>query len=248
MNAGISALFESVFGLSKYYVGALSGIICVFLAIFGIKGLIRVFSFTIPILIISAVIISIYALMRSDNSFSFELKTEYSLIWILSSLVYMSFNFFGIIGIMAPIFNKNTNKNMVKKGIVVGTVSLFLIAGSIIFALKSNVAFVGEELPMLELSFELDAFIGFAYAVLLLLAMIGTSLSSIVAVDNFMCEKSLFYKNKRIIFLIFISAACYCFSLFGFGDLIAVLYPVFGTAGFFAIVMLVINYYKCRKI
>ncbi len=247
MTAGIAAMFETVFGFSKYIVSAVTSAVTVILAVGGIGRLVKVFSVTVPILTLCAVIISIIAIFERGEFISFSFQSEKSVLWLFSCLVYMSFNFFGIIGIMSPVYAKTKSGDTAKKGILFGTFTLFVIAAFLIVSLNINSRYITAQLPMLDLSFSMGRLIGIVYAVLLFLAMLGTALSSLVASDNFLLQRLKMYKCNRILFLVLIAGVCYFGSLVGFSDLIGILYPIFGIAGFFAIVLIAVNYFKLKR-
>lgn len=249
MVAGVASLVHSLFGIPKYISSLLFCGLIFLLALNGIQGLIRVFSATVPVLVIFAVLISILSVIyKPDASVIKEDVTSvnaFNVGW--SAIVYMSFNFFGCIGIMAPVFAKVNDRKMAKRGILIGTVVLCVIAFCVIFALLTNPVFSFKELPMLDLSYSLGNIFGVIYAVLLFCAMMGTALSSLVAVDNYMVTKSGLFKRFRSVFLALITAVCFLFSLLGFSELIGTVYPIFGVLGFFAIGMLLYNFLKIKQ-
>ena len=246
MIAGIGAMFKTVFGFSEYIVLLITSVIMIVFAVGGIGRLIKVFSFTVPILIVVAVIISILSMVGKEDLCSFSFENQNGYFWLFSCLVYMSFNFFGIVGIMSPVFIKVKNNKTAITGIILGTTALFIIAVFLIVALNVNTSYINEQLPMLNLSFSMGNIPGIIYSVLLFLAMLGTALSSLVATENFLVEKKEFYKRHRLSCLILIATVCFLCSLVGFGKLIEILYPLFGVTGFFAIVLIVYNYFAIK--
>ncbi|MGN1081366.1 MAG: hypothetical protein ACI4QV_04680, partial [Acutalibacteraceae bacterium] len=113
--------------------------------------------------------------------------------------------------------------------------------------LRSAPVYSQFELPMLNLSFSLGNVFGYIYALLLFLSMAGTSFSCLIAADNYLLEKSRTYKSKHILFLTLISLICYLCSLYGFGNLISTIYPLFGYIGFAVIVLFVVNFFRVSK-
>ena len=84
---------------------------------------------------------------------------------------------------------------------------------------------------MLTLAYSINKPMGFVYGVLLLLSMFGCILSVIVVIAEFICEKwtAAAKRNKTVV--IALGAAGLAASLVGFGELISVLYPLFGYIG-----------------
>ena len=89
---------------------------------------------------------------------------------------------------------------------------------------------------MLDLACRLGT-AGVVYAVLLFLGMFGTSVSSLVAVLTYAGQKSARLAGHRTALLLVLTAAAFAGSLFGFGDLIGTVYPVYGYLGMAAMLL-----------
>ena len=94
----------------------------------------------------------------------------------------------------------------------------------------------GDTNPMLDLACRLGT-AGVVYAVLLFLGMFGTSVSSLVAVLTYAGQKSARLAGHRTALLLVLTAAAFAGSLFGFGDLIGTVYPVYGYLGMAAMLL-----------
>ena len=103
-----------------------------------------------------------------------------------------------------------------------------------------------KQLPMLFIAKEINTIAGYIYAVLLLGAMFGTSLSSIVAVCEYTKEKYSFIKRNTNILTIILSIAACILSIAGFDNLINTVYPLCGIFGFFALILIVVHYIKIK--
>jgi trk system potassium uptake protein TrkH len=77
--------------------------------------------------------------------------------------------------------------------------------------------------------------------------MLGTSVSCTVAFENFISAKSEKAKSKRSFVVIISCVLCFFLSLAGFSDLIGFIYPVFGYLGFAALVLILVNYFRCKS-
>ena len=101
-------------------------------------------------------------------------------------------------------------------------------------------------LPMLDLACRLGA-AGVVYAVLLFLGMFGTSVSSLVAVLTYAGQKSAWLAGHRTALLLVLTAAAFAGSLFGFGDLIGTVYPVYGYLGMAAMLLVAEHAVHARR-
>ena len=99
---------------------------------------------------------------------------------------------------------------------------------------------------MLDLACRLGA-AGVVYAVLLFLGMFGTSVSSLVAVLTYAGQKSARLAGHRTALLLVLTAAAFAGSLFGFGDLIGTVYPVYGYLGMAAMLLVAEHAVHARR-
>ena len=114
-------------------------------------------------------------------------------------------------------------------------VNVFVLSG-VLAALASSPESISAQLPMLDLACRLGA-AGVVYAVLLFLGMFSTSVSSLVAVLTYAGQKSAWLAGHRVAMLLVLTAAAFAGSLFGFGDLIGTVYPVYGYLGMAAMLL-----------
>ena len=62
--------------------------------------------------------------------------------------------------------------------------------------------------------------------------MFGTALSCIVAVREYLIQRAPFFSRHPLVLLLFLCTVSFVGGLFGFGELIGWIYPVFGYLGF----------------
>ena len=82
---------------------------------------------------------------------------------------------------------------------------------------------------------------------LLFLGMFGTSVSSLVAVLTYAGQKSAWLAGHRTALLLVLTAAAFAGSLFGFGDLIGTVYPVYGYLGMAAMLLVAEHAVHARR-
>ena len=119
---------------------------------------------------------------------------------------------------------------------ILACVLLLAVALGVLAALAVSPESVGAQLPMLDLACRLGT-AGVVYAVLLFLGMFGTSVSSLVAVLTYAGQKSARLAGHRTALLLVLTAAAFAGSLFGFGDLIGIVYPGYGYLGMAAMLL-----------
>lgn len=78
--------------------------------------------------------------------------------------------------------------------------------------------------------------------------MFGTSVSSLVAVLTYAGQKSAWLAGHRTALLLVLTAAAFAGSLFGFGDLIGTVYPVYGYLGMAAMLLVAEHAVHARRV
>ena len=186
MCAGAGALINQLLGLHIIVGSSIFCFLVCFVSLKGIRGVINVFSLFVPPLILGAVIIGIFAV--NENGFSIVVHESKDTLFknpVISALIYVSYNFFGSIGILAPVAQKYKSKKILITGTATGCVILALISLCILMAMNTVEESTFSQLPMLFIAGKINKFLGFAYAFFLLGAMFSTSLSSLVAVCEY---------------------------------------------------------------
>jgi uncharacterized membrane protein YkvI len=130
---------------------------------------------------------------------------------------------------------------------LLGSLILFLIAGAILAALFVCPAAVSAELPMLDLAARLDPRLAYVYAAMLFLGMFGTSLSCMVALLTYQRQKHPALERHKPVNICILGILSWAGSLAGFGNLIAVIYPIFGYIGAAALGCVVAHFVKIRR-
>ena len=134
-----------------------------------------------------------------------------------------------------------------RRGVLLGTALLLLIAYSVLLAVMAVPETADAELPMLALAYGLSRPLGYVYGILLLLCMYGSALSMTVAITTYASARSERVEKRRGWFILALGALGYAASSVGFGDLISVVYPVFGYCSSVFIVCLLVHAAQVRK-
>ncbi len=241
MCAGAGALINQLFNI-HIMLGSLAFCsVVLIIALKGLKSVIGIFSLFVPPLVLGAIIFGLYAVNKNGLSF-YEPEVHSSFRTLSSAIIYVSYNFFGSIGILAPIAQKYKSKKELFFGTLTGVLLLAIISVCIILALHSDINSISTQLPMLFIATKINGFAGFVYAFCLLGAMFGTSLSSLVSVCEYMKEKYHFTKKKTAVMTVLVSMGACLLSLVGFDKLIGTIYPLCGVFGFFALCAIVVHY------
>ena len=249
MSAGVGALLEQLFALPAFIGSAVFVAVVAAVSLAGFGGMVAAFSATVPVLAVVTLVFGIISVSNggvqpvSADSQANPLMGS----WIVAALSFAAYNLFGSIAMIAPLGEFVKSRKAAFGGIALGAALLMLIAGSVLVSVSAAPEVINAELPMLALAIAKGRVIGYVYGVLLLLAMFGTALSSLVGFVNMLGQKSERISKNKLSFTVICAVLAFGGSLFGFGDLISVIYPIFGYCSSVFIVLMAVHYFKIRK-
>ena len=237
MSAGVGAMLAQLFDVSAW--------------LGGVTGMVNAFSALIPVLITATVAFAVgaYATFGTEGVFQLRNVNNNPLMpnWFIAALTFVSYNILGGIGIMSPVGQYVRRKRHIYGGIILAGVMLLAVAGSILTSLASYPEAVAAELPMVALASRLNGTLGTVYGLMLLLAMFCNALASLVGLIAYLEQKARFVRKKKKPVLVGLCVLAWCASLLGFGEIIAVVYPIFGYLSIVFIVCMVVHFVQCRK-
>ena len=240
MYAGGGALLEQLFSLPTWLGRTLMAVLVTLVALRGLRGAVGAFSLIVPVIVALTLIFGGMALARYGVSLPAFGAAEGSNPLMRSAA-------FGAVGILAPLGEAASSKRAARRGVLLGTALLLLIAYSVLLAVMAVPETADAELPMLALAYGLSRPLGYVYGVLLLLCMYGSALSMTVAITTYASARSERVEKRRGWFILALGALGYAASSVGFGDLISVVYPVFGYCSSVFIVCLLLHAAQTRK-
>lgn len=250
MSAGIGALLNQLFGLAPFVGSAVFIALVALVSLAGFSGMVSAFSATVPILSVVTLIFGIMSICENGVVLPEAAGGSNPLMssWVVAAVSFACYNVFGSIAMIAPLGPYIKSKRAAVGGIAVGACVLLLIAGSVLVSVSAAPETASAELPMLALAQNLGSAWGYVYGILLLLAMFGTALSSLVAFVSMLAAKSERISQRKKSFTALCALCMFLGSLFGFGDLIGIVYPIFGYCSSVFIVLMAVHYFKVSKV
>ena len=247
----------AVFGLALMYIISRTGIaemdavLVTLVALRGLRGAVGAFSLIVPVIVALTLLFGGMALARYGVSLPAFGAAQGSNPLMRSAafgaVTFAFYNFFGSVGILAPLGEAASSGKAARRGVLLGTALLLLIAYSVLLAVMAVPETADAELPMLALAYGLSRPLGYVYGILLLLCMYGSALSMTVAITTYAAARSERVEKRRGWFILALGALGYAASSVGFGDLISVVYPVFGYCSSVFIVCLLVHAAQVRK-
>lgn len=251
MTAGVGAMLEQLLNVPAWIGDGLFSLIVALVAILGVSGMVGVFSALVPLLVLATLLFAVSAFCRYGVGEIFSLvHTNANPLmpnWLIAALTYVAYNILGAIGIITPVGKLVKKKGTVYIGIIMAGFMLVGVAGSILTSLAVDLPSADTELPMVALATGLSPFLGSCYGILLLLGMFCNALASLVALIVYLEQKFPVLLPKRKPVLAVSALLVWLGSLGGFGDLIGIIFPVFGYISIIYLVCLIIHYVQACK-
>ena len=251
MTAGVGAMLKQLLGISAWIGSGVFAIVVAVIAIWGVSGMMSAFSALIPILVIATLLFAAGSFYKHGTGDIFTLaninNNPLMPNWLIASLTYVAYNMLGAIGIITPVGKYVKGKATVFGGMVLAGGMLIGVAGSILTSLAVYQPATEAEMPMIALASDLSPILGGCYGALMLLSMFCNALASLVALVSYLEQKKPELLPKRKLVLAIFAVLIWVGSLAGFGDLIGIVFPVFGYISIFYLGCLIVHYLQCCK-
>ncbi len=251
MIAGAGALFEQITGLDgTHYASAFVFTVLVsLLALLGLKGLMRLFTAAVPLLVAFTVFIAAASLVKNGGLPVFaEVEHTNPLLpnWAIASVSFASYNYFCCVGVMCPVGAQLQRSRIIAPAILTGSCFLFLVAFGVIITVNACPEAAEASLPMLAAAEWVWSPLRYAFAGLLFLAITGAALSVLIPTATYFEEKISFCSRHKIVTVCAVSLPAFLLSCFGFTELVG---TVFSTIGYLSLVILfgIIRHYIVVK-
>ncbi|MBE4909564.1 hypothetical protein IMZ08_16045 [Bacillus luteolus] len=237
MLSGAGAVFHEQLGL-PYLTGiGITIILTVGVMFFGVKGLFGVNLVVVPIMVLFSLILASKVLMGGEGPVLGAFSSDTSLRWIVSPFIYTAFNLAMAQAVLVPLANEVKDRSIVKWGGIIGggILCLILITNHISLSSLPN---VGQfEIPMAEVMKTLM----FSFYWLYVLVIYGEIFTSVIG-DVFGLERQIktAIRLPSILIVTGILTVAFFISLFGYGSLISILYPIFGYMSLTVLFLLVL--------
>lgn len=250
MIAGAGAMLNTLTGLSPIIGNISMTIIIISVSWFGTESMLNSFNIVVPVMIVIAIITGILGIATGPGkAFMPPVAAQtISKNWLLSALLFVSYNFALSLAVLAPLGVKAKDKKSIVIGSIIGGVTLGSVATLLCIAIVKNFKLISNtSLPVFILAQNQNKFLGWAYGFVLLAAIFTTAEGILFALlERFSQYKVQLFKNRRVM-LVSISTLALVGSNVGFSKLVSVLYPINGYLGFFVIAFLLYNYVATKK-
>lgn len=242
MISGFGAYFKQEFGINNFIGSGILAIICFIIFLKDMKGVTKVSSVVVPILILFVIIVGIrnfgYITLSNIGANVIEVKSNIINNWFVQSIIYASYNIILLIPVLVSLKKYiNNEKQITIISILSGIILFFLAVIIYLLLINIDVNFNTLEMPVVYAISNIGLGLKRVYGIVILLSIFTTAISiGISFLENIV-------KNKKS-FPQFAGIMCITATLvsnIGFSNLVNLLFPVFGYLGLIQVVEIMLE-------
>ena len=247
--SGAGATLNEYYGINKYIASACMAGLVLAAYLIGFEKLVKIVSSIGPVIIAFSFIVGFITILTDSGRFIdipeyarglSAYRTAPS--WILSGVLYLGLNFFPGSKYYTQLGMSASSGKELKRGVISGAVALILSITIMSTAILLNGnATAGLDIPVLYLARKISYGLGAVFSITLILGIFSSCSAMMWSVcSQFKAGE----KKGNVIFAIGIAALSYVLSLFSFGRLVGVFYPLVGYIGLIFIVRVIYKGFK----
>lgn len=251
MLAGTGALLRQQFHVPVQMGIFIMAVLCLVVFFFDIKGIIAVNSILAPLLLIGGILIGIYSIVFKDTSVflspSIGIVHSFTQNWIISSIVYVSYNIITSSVILTSLFPIIKSVKVAKWGGILGGASLGMLGLCVAVTTLVHYDKIKElEIPMLGIVMDYGHNIQYIFLFVLFAAIFTTAIANGY---GFLTRVSYEFNLRYKLVIPFFIVLAIIFAQIGFSNMVGRIYPLFGYIGIFEAMMILMHFinYKITK-
>lgn len=235
MVAGFATYFMQELNIPKLYGAMLIAILTFITLSKDINGVVKINTYLIPVIIL---LISFLGINKIEFVQIASAEKHSSMYWILSSVLYASYNSITLIPILIGLKNK-INKNREPILITISVAIIMLILSIIIFLLMNTFIkeIKGVEIPIVYIANGLGVVAKYIYGLVILIAIFTTAIGSGYGFLSNVTNS----RKKYMLYTLIMCTFSILIGQLGFSYLISLLYPIFGYLGIVQIILLIMR-------
>ncbi len=238
MTAGFVSILRDLLNFESIIVPLFFCVLVTAFSILGVKSIATFFSVAIPLMLLGVILIAINSLFTAPIPTNSVGTTSDS--WLLSSILYASYNFLAGIGVYVSLARSMKRKRSFSPAIILSFFFILILGVSIIIPTLSPEIHKADP-PMLSAARQVSLPFYYVYAVLLLLAMFGASVSSLLPIVDWHKISYPQRRMSRVFLASLVSLVSVIASTLGFKSLVEHVYTYLGYLGLVFLSMVVYN-------
>ncbi len=245
MIAGFGAYFEQEIGINRIIGSSILAMASFMVFMTNIKGVIKANEILVPILIAFLIVIGLLNLKEIPvEGIQNYMPQSYSYHYILSAILYSSYNSIFLIPVLITLKNYIQNKKQIIKIAIISTMIIILLS-IIVFLLlvRVDVDITKLEMPAVYVVSNMFHFLRYFYGFVILSSIFTTTLSLGTSFLQNVAKNKKSYTHIAVIMCI----TSLIISQIGFSNLVRFLYPIFGFLGLLQILKLIWTKVETKK-
>ena len=234
MVAAFCAFMKQTFGIKQYISSTIFVLICYIVFEKSLKGMMKINEFLVPILLVFIFFLgvkNIPSLIETKPIIKHSLSLEF----LISSILYTSYNSIILVPILISMKMYIKNEKEIKLISIISSIFIIILSLCIYFLLSTGGIIVKEiELPLIKITKKMGNNYMNIYSFVIIAAIFTSAISAGYSyLKNISKNKKMYDINLILICIIAIAT-----SYIGFSNLVQYLYPIFGILGIIQIIFL----------
>ncbi|NCB41823.1 MAG: hypothetical protein EOM59_04310 [Clostridia bacterium] len=198
-----------------------------------------------PALVVATLVIGLYILFshRLEAKVPYEARASaFASNWVFAAIGYVGYNMTAAVPVLGQCALRAKSPKTATKGVLIGGMLLGLCSLILFLVMLTNPSLAAaSDLPMLSFSEQISPLLGFLYALFLLVAIFGAATTCFYGFTTKLGD----VKNKNLLIWT-VGISGYLFSLYGFSNFVANVYPLVGYISVSFFVMEIWNFFSLR--
>lgn len=233
MIAGFGAYFEQEIGVNKIVGSTILAIMTAIVFFTSVKGVLKVSEYIVPVLIVFIVIIGVMNLGTINSGIEIPVIKKG---WLLSSIIYCSYNMILLIPVLISLKNQITRISNIKYIAIISGILMMTISTMIFMLItKSDVDISTLEMPVVYVIRTFFTKFKPIYAFIILSSIFTTAISIGIGFLQNVSKTKKSYAQ----FVFFMCITSLLVSNLGFSKLVNFVYPLFGYIGIAQIISII---------
>lgn len=233
MIAGFGAYFEQEIGVNKIVGSTILAIMTAIVFFTSVKGVLKVSEYIVPVLIVFIVIIGVMNLGTINSGIGIPVIKKG---WLLSSIIYCSYNMILLIPVLISLKNQITRISNIKYIAIISGILMMTISTMIFMLItKSDVDISTLEMPVVYAIRTFFTKFKPIYAFIILSSIFTTAISIGIGFLQNVSKTKKSYAQ----FVFFMCITSLLVSNLGFSKLVNFVYPLFGYIGIAQIISII---------
>lgn len=236
--SGAGAVFEEQLGL-PFQMGIIATLCISYIVLKkGLNGLYAINSYIVPLMIIFSLFVTVAIFGKYPDELLEQVifnQFPENMSWAFSPLAYAAFNLMTAQVVLVPLGKEIRDEHVLRWGGFIGGFILFIILLAGHFSLSVFPEIFSYEIPMAEIVKNFGSFIHILFLFIIYGEIFNSVVGNVFGITR-QLERSFHLSNHHAVLLILL--AIFLISQVGYGNLLSVLYPLFGYIGIIFLVRL----------